>query len=90
MLEGTLLETMREMLLTATSLMLPPLLAALLVGLVVGLIQAITSVQEQTLSFVPKILAVVLVFVLLGAWMMQRLVDFGTELFGGLADFGAL
>jgi flagellar biosynthetic protein FliQ len=62
----------------------PVLLIGLAVGLVVGLLQAVTQVQEQTLSFVPKILATLVAIVLLGPWMMQRLIEFSRQMFGTL------
>lgn len=57
-----------------------PLLAtALLIGLVVSLIQAVTQVQEQTLSFIPKLLGIGLVLVLTLPWMLRQLVEFLVE-----------
>lgn len=64
----------------------PMLVAALGVGLVVSLLQAVTQVQESTLSFLPKLLAVAGVLVLLGPWMLRELIDFTTAVWqtGGL------
>ena len=58
----------------------PPLLVFLLVGLSVGLLQAMTQVQEQTLTFVPKLVAVGLVVTLAGGWMGAEVVRFTSEL----------
>ncbi|RXZ65254.1 flagellar biosynthetic protein FliQ [Pelagerythrobacter rhizovicinus] len=66
----------------------PVLLASLAIGLVVGLIQAATSVNEQTLTFVPKLAAVALVLVLFGASMMALLGDFTQEIFMEIARIG--
>jgi flagellar biosynthetic protein FliQ len=66
----------------------PVLLAALAIGLVVGLVQAATSVNEQTLTFVPKLAAVALVLVLFGASMMALLGDFMQEIFMEIARIG--
>ena len=66
----------------------PVLLAALAIGLVVGLVQAATSVNEQTLTFVPKLAAVALVLVLFGASMMALLSDFMQEIFMEIARIG--
>lgn len=63
----------------------PILLASLAVGLVVGLIQAATSVNEQTLTFVPKLGVIALVLVVLGAPMMAMLGDFTHEVFAEVA-----
>jgi len=67
----------------------PVLLAALVVGLVVGIIQAATSVNEQTLTFVPKLAIVALVFVVLGGTMMALLGDFLREIFAQIAALSA-
>lgn len=58
----------------------PALVASLTVGLGVGLLQAVTQVQEQTLSFVPKLVAVAIVLVMAGGWMQAELVRFTAEL----------
>lgn len=63
----------------------PILLAALAVGLVVGVIQAATSVNEQTLTFVPKLGVIALVLVLFGASMMGLISDFTREIFAQIA-----
>ena len=64
----------------------PVLLASLAVGLVVGIIQAATSVNEQTLTFVPKLAVTALVLVLLGASMMALVADFTEEVFDQIAQ----
>lgn len=63
----------------------PVLLASLAVGLVVGIIQAATSVNEQTLTFVPKLAFVALVLVVLGASMFALVADFTREIFAQIA-----
>lgn len=67
----------------------PVLLCALAVGLLVGIIQAATSVNEQTLTFVPKLAVVALVFVILGGSMMALLGDFLHEIFAQVANIQA-
>ncbi|GHV74732.1 flagellar biosynthetic protein FliQ [Spirochaetia bacterium] len=59
----------------------PLLLSALVVGLVVAILQATTSIQEQTLTFVPKVLTILLVLGLLGGWMFTSLGDYTAQLF---------
>jgi flagellar biosynthesis protein FliQ len=59
----------------------PLLLSALLVGLVVAILQAATSIQEQTLTFVPKIFAILTILALLGRWMFTSLGQYTIELF---------
>ncbi|WP_375289048.1 flagellar biosynthesis protein FliQ [Qipengyuania sp.] len=66
----------------------PVLLVSLVVGLIVGLIQAATSVNEQTLTFVPKLAAIALVLVVLGAAMVGLLADFTEEVFAQVAEIG--
>jgi flagellar biosynthetic protein FliQ len=64
----------------------PILVTALAVGLIVSIIQATTSIQEQTLTFVPKILAIMLVLALLGGWMFASLGDYTVQLFRMIPD----
>ncbi|RYH07489.1 flagellar biosynthetic protein FliQ [Tropicimonas sp. IMCC6043] len=71
-------DTMREGLWTAVMIAFPILSVALLAGLAVGLFQALTSVQEMTLTFVPKLLAIATVFWLSMTFMSQQLVSFFT------------
>ncbi len=59
----------------------PILLTALVVGLLVSILQATTSIQEQTLTFVPKITAIMLVLALLGGWMFTHLSEYTLRLF---------
>ena len=59
----------------------PMLVVALGVGLIVSILQAVTQIQEQTLAFVPKLLAVACVFLVALPWMLQLLVKYTTELF---------
>lgn len=59
---------------------LPILLVSLIVGLLISIFQTVTSIQEQTLTFVPKIVCVFVALALLGPWMMQTLVEYTTEL----------
>lgn len=58
----------------------PVLLVSLIIGLVVSIFQTVTSIQEQTLTFVPKILAVFLTLILLGHWMLNDMVQFMIDL----------
>ena len=61
-------------------LSLPTLVVGMLVGLIVSIIQATTSLQEQTLSFVPKIIAILLTLIFLGPWMVSSLTEFTRNL----------
>jgi flagellar biosynthesis protein FliQ len=59
----------------------PMLLVGLVVGLVVSLFQAVTSIQEQSLSFIPKIVGLAVLIVILGPWMLGQLVTYATNLY---------
>lgn len=63
-----------------------PLLASLIVGLLVSLFQALTQIQEQTLTFVPKIVATILVIIITAPWMMKWLIAFGIRAFNSILD----
>jgi flagellar biosynthetic protein FliQ len=82
--EDLLLRVAREALLLVLVLSAPALLASLVVGLVVGLLQATTQVQEPTLTFVPKLLAVFLVLALSAPWMGVQLLRFTQAVFEAL------
>jgi flagellar biosynthetic protein FliQ len=66
----------------------PILLVALVVGLVISLLQALTSIQEMTLSFVPKIILVFVALLLLMPWMSDKISTFALELFSRIAQSG--
>jgi flagellar biosynthetic protein FliQ len=90
MLNDTIVDLLRQMLWISLLLAGPVLLTALIVGLVIGLLQAVTSIQEQTLTFVPKIVALALVLALLGGWMLRMLISYSAEMLGNLPKWGAL
>jgi flagellar biosynthetic protein FliQ len=64
----------------------PILLSALVVGLVVAVLQATTSIQEQTLTFVPKLIIILVVLAFLGGWMFSSLGDYTVALFRMIPD----
>ncbi len=78
--EAAVLQMLTDAMWVAAKVSLPILLTSIVVGVLVGLVQSITQIQEQTLTFVPKFLAVGLVLIVSGSWMMQMLVDFTREL----------
>lgn len=77
-------DTVKTALMQALILALPILGAGLVVGLCVSLFQAVTQIQEQTLTFVPKIVVMILVAIALLGWISQRMADFAFEMFTGL------
>lgn len=87
MAEDAQLLALADQTLWVTALIVGPvLLSALAVGLLVGIIQAATSVNEQTLTFVPKLAVIALVFVILGGSMMALLGDFMREIFAQVSN----
>ena len=75
----------REALLLILKVSLPVLLVSMVIGLIVSIFQTVTSIQEQTLTFVPKIIAVFLTLMLLGGWMLDKMVDFMTKLWNNFS-----
>lgn len=75
------LDILRSGFITILKVSLPILLIAMVVGLIISILQAVTQIQEQTLSFVPKIIAVVLSLILFGNYMLNALVAFTEDLF---------
>jgi len=78
---GDAVNLMRGAILEIVVLAAPILIVALVVGLVVSILQATTSIQEQTLTFVPKIAAILTVLALLGGWMLGHLAQYTRTLF---------
>lgn len=66
---------------------IPILLVSLVIGLVISIFQTVTSIQEQTLTFVPKVIGVFLALMILGGWMMQNMVEFTTILWSDFAQY---
>lgn len=73
---------------TAALIAGPILLAVLIVGVSVGVFQAATSINEMTLSFLPKLVVVTFLIALLGSWQLQFLVDFARRVFERIPDVG--
>ena len=83
--ESEVLNIGRHCLLVALELALPILLFGLVAGVIVSIFQAVTSIQEFTLTFVPKLLAVVLALAIFGPWMLSTMVSFTVYVFGHMA-----
>ena len=64
---------------------LPVLLVSLAIGLIVSIFQTVTSIQEQTLTFVPKIVGIFVALMLMGGWMMSTMVEFATQLWSNFS-----
>lgn len=65
----------------------PMLLSSLIVGLIISIFQTVTSIQEQTLTFVPKILTVFLMLILTGNWILNNIVAFIQDIYSRFGDF---
>jgi len=79
-MHAALFDLARDAVITTLLLAAPPLLAALLTGLLVSIFQAATQINEMTLTFIPKFVAVVATLVFMGPWMGQTITDFMTRL----------
>ena len=84
---GVIISLMRGAVTEVISLVAPVLGLALIVGLVVAIFQATTSIQEQTLTFLPKLIVILLVIALLGRAMFTSLGEYTIQLFGRIPDF---
>lgn len=86
--EGVILALMREALTVGMLIGAPILGTTLVVGVVVSIIQAATQVNEATLTFVPKLIAVFVAMLIFGPWMMATLLDFSAGIFANMAAYG--
>lgn len=84
---GVIISLMRASIVEVIKLVAPVLGLALIVGLIVGILQATTSIQEQTLTFLPKLLVILIVLALLGGAMFSDLGQFTINLFNRIPDF---
>ncbi|MDC1068910.1 flagellar biosynthesis protein FliQ [Candidatus Kapabacteria bacterium] len=88
MTDQTIIQIIRDAFYNVVIIVGPLLLVSLIVGLVISIFQAATTISEQTLTFVPKLIAVFLVTVLLMPYMISTLTDFTKELFNMIAQMG--
>ena len=77
---GTVIQLGREMLLLTLYLSVPIMLVGMSIGLLVSIFQAMTQIQEQTLTFVPKIIGILVALLLLLPWSLERMVDYTVRL----------
>lgn len=81
MFDESQLELVRDCLVVTLKIAAPVLIAGIVVGLVISIIQAVTSIQDQTLALIPKIVVMVLVAAVLLPWTFIKLAEYATELF---------
>jgi flagellar biosynthetic protein FliQ len=86
--EVTVLDVGRDAMIVVLKLSLPLLIATLVVGLIIALFQALTSIQEMTLTFVPKIVVVFVGLIVFLPFMMRVIVEFGERLFDRIVGLG--
>lgn len=86
-MEQLIIDVMREGLLTTIKVSLPLLLAALSTGLIVSIFQAATSIQEQTLTFVPKLISIFVTIMIISSWLLTTLTTFTVQIFESFSDF---
>jgi flagellar biosynthetic protein FliQ len=78
---GDAVDLVRHALVLALTISAPMLLCGLIVGIIVSLIQAVTQIQEQTLTFIPKVVAMAVVIVIAGPWMLGQIVTYTQNLY---------
>ena len=80
MTEGQVLDIVRDSIYVLLMTSMPLLLVSLVIGLVISIFQTVTSIQEQTLTFIPKIVGVFTALILFGPWMLTMLTEYITRL----------
>lgn len=84
---GDVISIARETIWVIVKTAVPILLVSMIVGLIISLFQTLTSIQEQTLTFVPKLLAILIALMIMGAWMLNEIVSFMNGLWGNFNQY---
>lgn len=87
MSSGDVIAIARETIWVIVKTSVPVLLVSMIVGLIVSLFQTLTSIQEQTLTFVPKLLAILAALMLMGTWMLNEIITFMNALWGNFSQY---
>lgn len=87
MSEGMVIDIARQVVWVIVKTAAPLLLASLIIGLIISIFQTITSIQEQTLTFIPKFLTIMLIIVLCGGWMLDGMVGLFETLLSNISDY---
>ena len=85
--QGEVLDIASQAIYTITVVSAPLLLVSLIIGLIISIFQTVTSIQEQTLTFVPKILAVFVGMMIFGSWILTQLTEYITDLWSNFGVF---
>ena len=80
--QSTVIKVMQEAVTTIMTVSAPPLIIGMVVGIIVSIFQATTQINEQTLAFVPKIIAIFIALIIFGGWMLTNLTDFTHRIYG--------
>lgn len=86
MSENFIIAIGKQAILTALTVAAPILIVSMIVGLIISIFQAVTQIQEQTLTFVPKMIAIIAVLLILGPWMMKIMVQFTQNMLGNITN----
>lgn len=84
---GDVINIARETIWVIIKTAVPILLVSMIVGLIISLFQTLTSIQEQTLTFVPKLLAILIALMVMGTWMLNEIVNFMNGLWGNFNQY---
>ncbi|MBP5324892.1 MAG: flagellar biosynthesis protein FliQ [Pseudobutyrivibrio sp.] len=87
MTEGQVLDIIRDSIYTLLMVSLPLLLVSLVIGLAISIFQTVTSIQEQTLTFIPKIVGVFTALMIFGPWMLSVLTDYINNLWANFSVY---
>lgn len=87
MSSGEVITIARETIWVIVKTAVPVLLISMIVGLIISLFQTLTSIQEQTLTFVPKLLAILITLMVMGTWMLNEIVEFMNGLWGSFSQY---
>ncbi len=89
-LEGAILDVAKDAIYTIIITAIPLLLVSLIIGLIVSIFQTVTSIQEQTLTFVPKIIGVFVTMMICGSWMLNNMSGLITEIWSNFSYYLSL
>ncbi len=88
--QDAVLDIARDTIFNIVIVSAPLLLVSLVIGLIISIFQTVTSIQEQTLTFVPKILAVFITMLLMGSWMMNTMIEFMQTLWSNFSYYTSM
>lgn len=86
MSEDMVMNIMKDGITTALMIAAPILIASIVIGLIISIFQATTQIQEQTLTFVPKLIGIALIGLIAGPWMLNNILAFTTRIFDIIAN----